>query len=101
MTFPILTFAQPVGDFILTAMPAKEIIRISKADPRKFDRVSMESEGGIQREPSQKRIKEIAEYAGTADAAFPSTVLLAIASDDCNVSGASIYIAGDGVADIV
>src|ERR1700733_9466779 len=101
MTFPILTFAQPVGDFILTAMPAKEIIRISKADPRKFDRVSMETEGGIQREPSEKRIKEIAEYAGTVDAAFPSTVLLAIRSDDCDVNEASISIAREKVADIV
>jgi DGQHR domain-containing protein len=101
MTYPILTFTQPVGDFILTAMPAKEIIRISKADPRKFDRVSMETEGGIQREPSEKRIKEIAEYAGTVDAAFPSTVLLAIRGDDCKVNEASISISGEKVADIV
>src|SRR5713101_7234927 len=101
MTFPIMTFAQPVGDYLLTAMPAKEIIRISRADPRKFDRVSMETEGGIQREPSPKRIREIAEYAGTVDAAFPTSVLLAIGSDNCVLDEAGISIPGDKVADIV
>jgi len=49
MTYPIMAFTQPVGDFILTAMPASEIIRISKADPRRFDQVSMESEGSTER----------------------------------------------------
>jgi hypothetical protein len=95
MTFPIMAFAQPVGDFILTVVPAKEIIRISKADPRKFDRVSMESESGIQREPSPRRIREISEYASTVDAAFPTAVLLAINSDDCDVNKDGISISGD------
>jgi len=61
----------------------------------------MESEGGIQREPSPRRIREIAEYAGTVDAAFPTAVLIAINSDDCDVNKNSISIAGNKVADIV
>jgi DGQHR domain-containing protein len=101
MTFPIMSFTQPVGDFILTAMPAKEIIRISKANPRTFDPVSMESEGGIQREPSGTRIAQIAEYAHTVDAAFPTTVLLAISGDDCEIDETGVSIAADQVADIV
>ena len=101
MTYPIMSFTQPVGDFMLTAMPAKEIIRISRADPRRFDRLSLETEGGIQREPSKKRIGEIADYAHTVDAAFPTAILLAVGSADCIVDGQSIAIAGERVADIV
>lgn len=101
MTFTVMTFSQPAGDFLLTAMSAQEIIRISKADPRKFDRVSMETEGGIQREPSTKRIREIASYADTVDAAFPTPVLLAIDGKDCVLGETSISITGEKVADIV
>jgi DGQHR domain-containing protein len=101
MMFPVTWFSQRVGDFLLTAMPATEIIRISRADPRKFDRVSMETEGGIQREPSRKRIKEIGEYARTVDAAFPTAVILSIHSHDCVIADGGISVAEDKVADIV
>jgi hypothetical protein len=70
MNFPIISFEQPAGSFLLSALPATEIIRISKTDPRKFDKISMETVGGIQREPSPRRIKEIGEYADTVDATF-------------------------------
>lgn len=101
MSFPFIRFSQPAGDFLLAAIPAEEIIRISKPDPRKFDNVSMETVGGIQREPSAKRIREIAEYADTVDAAFPTPVLLALSSEDCTVDGRIISIERDKIADIV
>jgi DGQHR domain-containing protein len=101
MTYPVTMFTQPAGDFILTAMPATEVIRIAKAEPRRFDNLSMETEGGIQREPSAKRVREISEYADSVDAAFPTAILLAIGSDDCVLDHSSISIPRAGVADIV
>lgn len=101
MKYPVIPFDQPAGSFLLTAMPVPEIIRISRADPRKFDNVSMETMGGIQREPSPKRIREIAEYANTVDATFPTPILLALDPDSYTLDGDEISISGNSVADIV
>jgi len=101
MTYPVIPFDQPAGSFLLTAMPVPEVIRISRADPRKFDNVSMETIGGIQREPSPKRIREIAEYANTVDAAFPTPILLALDPGSYTLDGSEITVLGEGVADIV
>lgn len=102
MKINVISFDQPAGSFLLSAMNAVELIRISKADPRKFDNISMETIGGIQREPSKKRIKEIAEYSNTVDATFPTPILLALNSTDYEVLGDNeIEIIGDHIADIV
>ena len=53
----VIPFQQPVGSFLLSVMEKEDLIRISRADPRKFDSITLESVGGIQREPSRKRIK--------------------------------------------
>jgi hypothetical protein len=57
MSYPVIEFEQPAGTFYLTAMPAAEIIRISRANPRIFNPDTLTSEGGVQREPSRKRVK--------------------------------------------
>ena len=101
MNFPTITFEQPAGTFLLTALPVGELIRISRADPRKFDNVTMETVGGVQREPSPTRIKQIAAYAETVDAAFPTPILLAINSEDCLIGENTISIPKDKVAEIV
>jgi DGQHR domain-containing protein len=101
MSYPFVIIEQPAGTFYLTAMPASEVIRVSRANPRVFDSETLISEGGIQREPSERRIKAIAQYAGTSDAAFPTAVLLAVDSDKCVLQDGEISIPGEGVADIV
>jgi len=101
ITLQVIPFDQPVGSFLLSVMQVPELIRISRADPRKFDSISMETVGGIQREPSRKRIGEIANYARTADAAFPTVFLLALDDGCYTLDDKSIEIRGDGVADIV
>lgn len=101
MSYPCTAFEQPAGTFYLTAMPARDVVRVSRAKPRMFNPETLASEGGIQREPSERRIKAIAEYVGTSDAAFPTAVLLAIKSEDCVLEGDQITIDGEGVADIV
>ncbi len=39
---------------------------------------------GIQRELSQRRVKEIRQYVGTQDAAFPTSVLIAVSSNQAS-----------------
>lgn len=101
ITLDVIPFNQPVGSFLLSVMKVRDVIRISRADPRKFDKVSLETVGGIQREPSRKRIKEIAEYARTVDAAFPTAILLALDDDTYNLEGTRLKITGENVADTV
>ena len=101
MSYPVITVEQPAGTFYLTAMPASEVVRVSRANPRLFDSETLTSGGGVQREPSGRRIKAIAEYAQSSDAAFPTTFLLAIRSENCTLQDNEISIIGDGVADIV
>ena len=101
MKVNVIPFEQPAGSFLLGILPASELIRISKADPRRFDEASMDTVGGIQRDPSWQRIKEIAIYANTVDAAFPTPILLALDECDYKLRANQIEITGDHIADIV
>lgn len=101
ITLHVIEFNQPVGSFLLSVMRVPDLIRISRADPRKFDSISLETVGGIQREPSRKRIKEISEYARTVDAAFPTPILLALDEGSYILTDSRLEISGDNVADTV
>jgi DGQHR domain-containing protein len=86
MSFPILKFTQPAGDFYLTALPAEEILRIAKPSPRRYDPKTHTTFGGIQREPSRQRVAEISDYCRTVDAAFPTAIILSLPSDNVDIS---------------
>ena len=98
-----MPFEQPAGMFYLTSMPASELIRISIANPRKYDPVTMQTTGWIQREKSTTRVNDIAEYADSIDAAFPTAVLLALTSENytLNEKETEITIEGNQIAKIV
>ena len=57
MRLPILSFIQPIGEFALSVMNARDILKISYVDRREFDQVSLDSYGGPQRQKSTSRIK--------------------------------------------
>jgi DGQHR domain-containing protein len=101
MKYPIIPFEQPIGNFILSVMPAEEIIRISYAHPRKYDVDRQVSSGGIQRHVSAERVIEIADYSESVDAAFPTPILLSIDSNYCKFADNSIEIVESSIADIV
>jgi len=101
MKIKVIQFDQPIGTFLLAAMKANDVLDISKANPRKFDSVNLDSYAGPQREHSPKRIKEIAEYSETVDATFPTPILLAIYSDNYSYENDELTIEGEKVADIV
>lgn len=59
MKLSIMPFEQPAGMFYITSMPASDLIRISVANPRKYDPETQQTTGWIQREKSMPRVKEI------------------------------------------
>ncbi len=74
---PVLTVNQPIGKFYLGVMSAKDLISISKADMRRIEG-GLDQYIGIQRKLSNDRVKEIARFAHSIDATFPTSVILAV-----------------------
>jgi DGQHR domain-containing protein len=102
MRIQILTFEQPIGEFALSVMNAKDILKISYIDRREFDQISLDSYGGPQRQKSTTRINEIARYSETADATFPTPILLALPENSYEVEGNYIIInEGKPIASII
>ncbi|WP_271424627.1 DGQHR domain-containing protein [Aequorivita sinensis] len=72
---------QPLGDFYIGKIRFEDLLDIAFADVRRIEKdeqTGYESYFGIQRKLASKRVKEISEYVTTLDAAFPSSILLAI-----------------------
>lgn len=79
-----LKVTQPIGDFYIASIPAKQLVDITDFDVR---RVLMEDRDvekylGIQRPLNKDRVKEISGYVGTVDACFPTGIIVAI-PDKC------------------
>jgi DGQHR domain-containing protein len=82
MKINVINFNQPAGAFYLATMPATEVVAIANIDRRQYLVNDDAPWGGVQREPSKKRIKEITAYSETVDASFPTPILLAL-DEDC------------------
>ncbi|HVF70466.1 MAG TPA: DGQHR domain-containing protein [Chthoniobacterales bacterium] len=87
---PCFEVQQPIGRFYIARISAKDLIAITHVDVRRIEREEREVETvlGIQRPLSKTRVKEIGAYVNTVDAAFPTSVILAVESfdkDDKNV----------------
>lgn len=85
MKLKYIPFEQPIGQFAISVMPVKDILNIAVIERREFDQVSLDSKGGPQREASISRINEISKYAETADATFPTPILLALPEDSYKI----------------
>lgn len=70
-------FEQPIGSFFLTTIPAKDLLQFYEITRRKYVN---DKADGTQRQFSN-RIKEIANYCNTLDAAFPTSIILALNKD--------------------
>ena len=101
MTIPVIIFEQPIGEFAIGVMSAKDILEISSIDRRAFNLKTLSAEGGPQREPSQKRIDDIAEYAHSSDATFPTPILLAIPEEKYELIDGQISFSGKEFASVV
>lgn len=75
---------QPIGTFYIGAINSKDLVFISYSDVRRIEneRKDLEKYLGIQRPLSTKRVKELESYVNTIDATFPTSIILAISSED-------------------
>jgi len=77
---PVLKIEQPLGVFYVAALNADLLLKVSYSTPAK----AIETEDnkpyynifGTQREKKEKRLKEIARYIDTVEAAFPNSIIL-------------------------
>ena len=75
---------QPIGTFYIGAIDSRDLVFISYSDVRRIESESKDLEKylGIQRPLSPKRVKELQGYVNTIDATFPTSIILAISSED-------------------
>lgn len=79
ISLPALRISQPIGDFFIGIMPARELTRICDFDIRRLHKkAGIDEYLGIQREIDPKRIKQLLKYVGTVDATFPTAVIIAV-----------------------
>lgn len=72
--------SQPIGDFYIASIPWQKLREITFADVRRLEKEARDVETylGIQRPLSKNRVAEIGAYVATADACFPTSVILAV-----------------------
>ncbi len=75
MKISFIKVEQPIGTFYLSVMRADILNNLVEVRSRLSDR-----NGGIQREESQSRINEIADYCSDPDATFPTPIIISIYS---------------------
>ena len=81
--FSCLEIKQPIGTFYVGKVDWQDLLKISYSEKRRIideENDKTPSYFGIQRELSDKRLKEISQYVTYQDATFPSGVVLAIPS---------------------
>lgn len=80
-TVDAIPLRQPIGEFLIAAIPSKKLWEISYFDVRRMlkDR-DIETYLGIQRPLNPDRVSELQSYVRTVDACFPTAVILAIES---------------------
>jgi DGQHR domain-containing protein len=78
--FNVIKVTQPLGEFFIGNIKARDLIRISYADVRRIEGEDREVERylGIQRPLDKSRVTQIRKYLESPDAAFPTGVVLAI-----------------------
>ena len=84
ISFNCIHIIQPIGTFYIGKMDSKDIVYISFTDVRRIEKEKRDVELylGIERPLSPKRVKELKEYVQNIDATFPSSIILAVSSDD-------------------
>ncbi|MHD0313594.1 DGQHR domain-containing protein [Fusobacterium varium] len=71
MKLNLLKISQPIGEFFISSIKAKELVDRVVIKRRK------DFHDGVQRTINEKRIKEIADYTKSPDATFPTSLIIA------------------------
>jgi DGQHR domain-containing protein len=80
--FRCTSVTQPIGTFYIGAVEARDLVKISYADIRRLEDRDVEKYLGIQRPLSESRVKELSQYVKNVDATFPTSVIIAVSSED-------------------
>lgn len=80
LTLPVLRVQQPIGEFYVASIAARDLVSISYSDVRRLveEQRDVEKYLGIQRPLSPSRIREIKKYITGPDATFPTAVIVAV-----------------------
>lgn len=79
---PALRLRQPIGDFFLVSMSARDLVAVSYADVRELEENELDKYMGINRRLSKNRVKKLRSYVNTYDATFPTSVILSVSADN-------------------
>lgn len=90
LEFDCIQVRQPIGDFFLTSLPASLVARRVSIAPRTMSSAEAEE---VQREASDKRIREIANYVRDPDATFPTAVIVCCRSDNTTIENGRVKFA--------
>jgi DGQHR domain-containing protein len=78
-TVSVLKVRQPIGEFFVGVLDSKRLCEITHFDVRRILRErEFETYLGIQRPLNETRVEQIREYVQTADACFPTAVVLSV-----------------------
>lgn len=80
--FPCIEVRQPIGNFYVGRMDSQDLVAVAYSDVRRIEGRDVERILGIQRPLSEDRVRELKQYVSTVDASFPTSVILAVSSDD-------------------
>ena len=77
-----LKINQPIGEFFMVVMKAQDLVDISYADVRELKDNELDCYMGINRRLSKQRVRQLQSYVNTHDATFPTSIILAIESNN-------------------
>jgi DGQHR domain-containing protein len=83
-TVQVIRFEQPIGQFYITKIQARDLVEIVEVKPRLFDSHLNDSAGGPQRPQSNSRIEEISEFCADPDATFPTPIIISVYEGECS-----------------
>lgn len=79
LRLPYVEVVQPVGTFYSCVVKAQNLLRICTFDFRRIkENKGVKEFLGIQRKLSDDRVKEIRKYIRTADASFPTSIVISV-----------------------
>lgn len=105
ISIPVFEVVQPVGAFFVGVMRADHLFSICRFDYRRMQYTNGYVDFlGIQRELNSKRIGEIKQYVKTADACFPTSIVISVDEkcarlEDTDVVGVKILKISEYVDD--
>ena len=87
--FECVEVSQPRGPLYVGAMLHSQVLSISFADVRRIEERDIERYIGIQRTLDPGRVQELKQFVRTEDASYPTSVILAVTSEDASFDPAN------------